>query len=103
MRQTFPSVEAMLDPGALSRLLGSNVRTVVVEPMNPKGDSSTGAGFLAVRVDDEAAPRVVGRTRRARSTSHRPGLNCPPKPPELHANAPETEPDSRAHLPHFAA
>ena len=64
MHQTFPSVEAMLDPGALSRLLGSNVRTVVVEPMNPKGDSSTGAGFLAVRVDDEAAPSLVVKTTR---------------------------------------
>lgn len=60
MNHAFSSREALLDPATLSGLLGRRVHTVAVEPMSPKGHSSTGAQFERVRVTtDESADLVI--------------------------------------------
>ena len=62
MHQAFASVEAMLDPVALSGVLGRSVATVDLAPLVPKGHSSTDARFEGVEIDGESTPSLVLKT-----------------------------------------
>ncbi len=63
-REVFSSVKAMVEPSVLAGLLGRPVESVVLEPMETKGWSSTEAVFEAVLVDGEPGP--VGVIKRIR-------------------------------------
>ncbi len=63
-REAYPSVEAMVEPSVLGGLLGRPVTSVVLEPMQTKGWSSTEAVFEAVLVDDERSPAAVVKRMR---------------------------------------
>lgn len=54
----YSSVEELLEPAGLSRLLGRAIDTVMTEPLDEL-HGSTDADFLAVHLDDGAGPGLV--------------------------------------------
>ena len=57
--ETYPSVDAMLEPSVLAGVLGRSVRSVALVPMETTAWSSTEAIFQAVLVDGEEGPTAV--------------------------------------------
>lgn len=56
-RLPYPSVEVMIEPAELWRLLGREVGNVALAPVDG-AETSTDARFLAVSLDDEPTPSL---------------------------------------------
>ena len=54
----YPSLEAMLRPDEISRLLGENVMEVHVNDVTTEIDNSSGSGFLNITLDGQPRPQL---------------------------------------------